>query len=145
MVTVSSVRRALVSIGWSKKVARNVAKNGTPTYETSMSTIYQHFTLISLCMWTSLAATKGQALDVLASLHSAWRRFKPQSSTAVHDTKSCRLMLKMALCCHEYSKDQRIAKYLKTLSSSCFSIVADSQLQSLYLLWTMPHFITVNA
>jgi hypothetical protein len=70
-VTNSSLKRALASVGWSKKVARQRAKEQNRIYEIPICITCRTFSRITWSMWMSLDVINELGSDGQAGLRSA--------------------------------------------------------------------------
>lgn len=140
-VTIRSISRALVSMGWSKKVARQIAKE--------RNEYSRDFYLHNLSAFRSyhLVFVDESGCDKRAGFRrtgwslSVFYRSKYSSFTGIDAIRSYLHMLKMGLYCDGYSKALPTPMFSRISSNNFYNTATDGRSQSLLSSWITLLFI----
>lgn len=132
-VSIQSMSRALASVGWSKKAARQVAKE--------QNAELRDFYLRNLSGFRSYHLVFESGCDKRAGFRrtagplSGLRRFTFPSSIVIEAIRYFLHILRTGSSYDGFSKALRMPIFLRILSNSFFSTATGGQRQSLFLSW----------
>ena len=140
LVTTSSIRRALVSKGWSKKTARQKAREQNADLREYYLHNLSDFQSYHLVYVDESGYDKRVGFRRTGGHRLARLPCKCHSSTATSDTRYCQRMPRMELSSLVSSAAQLMPLCSRTLSLSFFGTAEDGPSLNLFLSWTMHRF-----
>lgn len=132
LVSISTISKALKSIGWSKKTSRRVAKGRNP----NLRDFYLH-NLSSFRSYHIVYVDESGCDRRVGFRRTGWSPlgvilFRLPDISVNSGTRSCLHIRKMAFFLHACSRELRIVPSLRTSSNSCFTTVVDGRSQTPY-------------